>query len=144
MNDLPSVLDMEVIRSPRLKVGVDPLGGASIGFLAPIAERYGIDIEVANDTVDPTFGFRSLDWDGRVRMDGSSRCTRAPLVGLEDRLDIAFGNDPDADRHSIVTRGGGLMNRQWRALQDSAQRLARTAGELRCHTAGLQSSGEMR
>ena len=110
VNDLDSVLDMEVIRSARLEIGVDPLGGASVGFWAPIAERYGIDIEVVNDTVDPKFGFMSLDWDGRVRMDCSSPYAMAPLVGLKDRFDIAFGNDPDADRHGIVTRGGGLMN----------------------------------
>jgi phosphoglucomutase len=110
VNDLDSVVDIDVIRGSRLKVGVDPLGGASVGFWTPIAEHYGIDIEVVNDTVDPTFGFMSLDWDGRVRMDCSSPYAMAPLVGLKDRFDIAFGNDPDADRHGIVTRGGGLMN----------------------------------
>ena len=110
VNDLDSVVDIDVIRGSRLQVGVDPLGGASVGFWTPIAEHYGIDIEVVNDTVDPTFGFMSLDWDGRVRMDCSSPYAMAPLVGLKDRFDIAFGNDPDADRHGIVTRGGGLMN----------------------------------
>ena len=110
VNDLDSVLDMEVIRSAKLKVGVDPLGGASVGFWTPVAERYGIDIEVVNDKVDSTFAFMSLDWDGRVRMDCSSPYAMAPLVRLKDRFDIAFGNDPDADRHGIVTRGGGLMN----------------------------------
>jgi phosphoglucomutase len=110
VNDLGSVVDMDVIRGARLEIGVDPLGGASVGFWAPIAERYGIDIQVVNDTVDPRFGFMSLDWDGRVRMDCSSPYAMAPLVGLKDRFDIAFGNDPDADRHGIVTRGGGLMN----------------------------------
>jgi phosphoglucomutase len=110
VNDLNSVVDIDVIRGSRLKVGVDPLGGASVGFWTPIAEHYGIDIEVVNDTVDPTFGFMSLDWDGRVRMDCSSPYAMAPLVGLKDRFDIAFGNDPDADRHGIVTRRGGLMN----------------------------------
>ncbi len=110
VNDLDSVVDIDVIRSARLRIGGDPLGGASVGFWAPIAERYGIDIEVVNDTVDPTFGFMTLDWDGRVRMDCSSPYAMAPLVGLKDRFDIAFGNDPDADRHGIVTRGGGLMN----------------------------------
>jgi len=110
VNDLDSVVDIDVIRGSRLQVGVDPLGGASVGFWTPIAEHYGIDIEVVNDTVDPTFGFMSLDWDGRVRMDCSSPYAMAPLVRLKDRFDIAFGNDPDADRHGIVTRGGGLMN----------------------------------
>ena len=110
VTDLDSVVDIDVIRGSRLQVGVDPLGGASVGFWTPIAEHYGIDIEVVNDTVDPTFGFMSLDWDGRVRMDCSSPYAMAPLIGLKDRFDIAFGNDPDADRHGIVTRGGGLMN----------------------------------
>ena len=110
VTDLDSVVDIDVIRGSRLQVGVDPLGGASVGFWTPIAEHYGIDIELVNYTVDPTFGFMSLDWDGRVRMDCSSPYAMAPLVGLKDRFDIAFGNDPDADRHGIVTRGGGLMN----------------------------------
>ena len=110
VTDLDSVVDIDVIRGSRLQVGVDPLGGASVGFWTPIAEHYGIDIEVVNDTVDPTFAFMSLDWDGRVRMDCSSPYAMAPLIGLKDRFDIAFGNDPDADRHGIVTRGGGLMN----------------------------------
>jgi phosphoglucomutase len=110
VNDLASVLDMEAIRGARLKIGVDPLGGASVGFWAPIVERYGIDIEVVNDTVDPTFRFMTLDWDGRVRMDCSSPSAMTPLIALKDTFDIAFGNDPDADRHGIVTRGAGLMN----------------------------------
>ena len=108
--DLGAVVDMEAIRGGRLKIGVDPLGGASIGFWGPIVERYGIDIEVVNNTIDPTFGFMTLDWDGKIRMDCSSPYAMAPLIGLKDRFDIAFGNDPDSDRHGIVTRGGGLMN----------------------------------
>ena len=110
VNDLGSVVDMDVIRSARLKIGVDPLGGASVAYWAPIAERYGIDMEVVNNTVDPTFGFMSLDWDGRIRMDCSSPYAMAKLIALKDRFDIAFGNDPDSDRHGIVTRGAGLMN----------------------------------
>ena len=108
--DLARVVDMDVIRSARLKIGVDPLGGASLAFWRPIAERYGIDIEVVNNTVDPTFGFMSLDWDGKIRMDCSSPYAMAPLIALKDRFDVAFGNDPDSDRHGIVTRRGGLMN----------------------------------
>jgi phosphoglucomutase len=107
---LGSVVDMEAIRSANLKIGVDPLGGASVAFWGPIAERYAVDIEVVNSTVDPTFRFMSLDWDGRIRMDCSSPYAMAPLIGLKDRFDIAFGNDPDADRHGIVTRSAGLMN----------------------------------
>ncbi len=101
---------MDAIRGGRFKIGVDPLGGASVAFWGPIVERYGIDIEVVNDTVDPTFRFMSLDWDGRIRMDCSSPYAMAPLIGLKDRFDIAFANDPDSDRHGIVTRGGGLLN----------------------------------
>ena len=109
VKDLASVVDMDVIRDAGLTVGVDPLGGASIGFWRPIAERYGVPIEVVNGAVDPTFGFMSLDWDGRIRMDPSSPYAMASLIGLKDRFDIAFGNDPDSDRHGIVTRAG-LMN----------------------------------
>jgi phosphoglucomutase len=108
--DLGSVLDMEVIASARLKIGVDPLGGASVAFWYPTAERFGLHVEVVNDGVDPTFRFMSLDWDGQIRMDCSSSFAMAKLIGLKDRFDIAFGNDPDADRHGIVTRSAGLMN----------------------------------
>jgi len=110
VGDLASVVDMEAIRGAGLKIGVDPLGGASVAYWKPIVERYGVDIEVVNDTVDPTFRFMPLDWDGRIRLDCSSPFAMATLVNLKDRFDIAFGNDPDADRHGIVTRGAGLMN----------------------------------
>ena len=110
VSDLGSVVDMEVIRSARLKIGVDPLGGASVAYWTPIVERYGIDIEVVNPAVDPTFRFMSLDWDGRIRMDCSSPHAMAKLIALKDRFDVAFGNDPDSDRHGIVTRSAGLMN----------------------------------
>jgi phosphoglucomutase len=110
VGDLGSVLDMEVIRSGRLKIGVDPLGGAGVAYWRPIAERYGIEVDVVNDTVDPTFRFMPLDWDGKIRMDCSSPYAMAKLIGLKDRFDIAFGNDTDNDRHGIVTRGAGLMN----------------------------------
>jgi phosphoglucomutase len=86
------------------------MGGASVAYWAPIAERYGVNVEVVNNAVDPTFRFMPLDWDGQIRMDCSSPHAMAGLIDLKDRFDIAFGNDPDADRHGIVTRTGGLMN----------------------------------
>jgi phosphoglucomutase len=110
VTDLDSVLDIEVIRNARLRIGVDPLGGSSVAFWKPIADRFGIDVEVVNDAIDPTFRFMSVDWDGQIRMDCSSSFAMAKLIGLKDQFDIAFGNDPDADRHGIVTRTGGLMN----------------------------------
>ena len=108
--DLGSVIDIDVIRGAQLKIGVDPLGGASVAFWRPIADRFGVDVEVVDETVDPTFGFMSLDRDGKIRMDCSSSYAMAKLIELKDRFDIAFGNDPDADRHGIVTREAGLMN----------------------------------
>jgi phosphoglucomutase len=110
VNDLAAVVDMDVIRSAGLKIGVDPLGGAGVAYWRPIVERYGFQVEVVNDSVDPTFSFMPLDWDGRIRMDCSSPYAMAKLIGLKDRFDIAFGNDPDHDRHGIVTRSAGLMN----------------------------------
>lgn len=110
VNDLMSVVDMDVIRNAGLKIGVDPLGGAGVAYWRPITERYGIQVEVVNSTVDPTFGFMSLDWDGKIRMDCSSPYAMAKLIALKDRFDIAFGNDTDHDRHGIVTRSAGLMN----------------------------------
>jgi phosphoglucomutase len=110
VSDLSSVVDMDVIEGAGLRSGVDPLGGASVAYWGRIADRYGIDIEVVNPAVDPTFRFMSLDWDGKIRMDCSSPYAMAALVALKDRFDIAFGNDPDADRHGIVTPDGGLMN----------------------------------
>jgi phosphoglucomutase len=110
VSDLASVVDMEAIRGARLKIGVDPLGGAGVAYWRPIAERYGIDLEIVNDTVDATFRFMSLDWDGKIRMDCSSPYAMAKLVAMKDCFDIAFGNDTDYDRHGIVTRGAGLMN----------------------------------
>jgi phosphoglucomutase len=110
VGDLASVVDLDVIRSAGLRIGVDPLGGASLALWRPIVDRYGIDVEVVNDAIDPTFRFMPLDWDGKIRMDCSSPHAMATLVGLKDRFDIACGNDPDSDRHGIVTRGAGLMN----------------------------------
>jgi phosphoglucomutase len=110
VSDLASVVDMEVISSARLKIGVDPLGGAGVSYWRPIAERYGVEVEVVNGAVDPTFSFMSLDWDGKIRMDCSSPYAMAKLIALKDRFDTAFGNDTDNDRHGIVTRSAGLMN----------------------------------
>jgi phosphoglucomutase len=110
VDDLASVVDIEAIRNAGLKIGVDPLGGASVAYWKPIQERHGVNVQVVNDAVDPTFRFMSVDWDGRIRMDCSSSYAMTNLIGLKDRFDIAFGNDPDSDRHGIVTRGAGLMN----------------------------------
>jgi phosphoglucomutase len=110
VEELGSILDMEAIADAKLKIGVDPLGGASVAFWRPIANRFGVDVEVVNDTVDPTFRFMPVDWDGQIRMDCSSSYAMANLIALKDRFDIAFGNDPDSDRHGIVTRSAGLMN----------------------------------
>ncbi len=110
VGDLGAVLDMEAIRTSGLRLGVDPLGGASVDYWSAIGERYGLDLTVVNKAVDPTFRFMTVDWDGRIRMDPSSPYAMAGLVGLRDRFDIAFGNDTDADRHGIVTPGAGLLN----------------------------------
>ncbi len=108
--DLRNVVDLEAIRSAGLRLGVDPLGGASLGYWEAIQTRYGLDLTVVNPKLDPTFSFMTLDYDGRIRMDCSSPFAMAGLVGLRDRYRLAFGNDPDADRHGIVTPGAGLMN----------------------------------
>lgn len=110
VNDLSSVIDTAAIRAAGLKLGVDPLGGAAGHYWAPIAEIYGLDITVTNPAVDPTFRFMTLDHDGKIRMDCSSPYAMASLVKLKDDFDVAFGNDPDSDRHGIVTRSAGLMN----------------------------------
>lgn len=108
--DLENVIDMAAIREAGLHIGVDPLGGAAVAYWAPIADRYGLDITVVNTRIDPTFSFMTLDHDGKIRMDCSSPYAMAGLVKLKDQFDIAWGNDPDADRHGIVTRSRGLMN----------------------------------
>jgi phosphoglucomutase len=108
--DLGSVLDMDVIASAGVSIGVDPMGGAAVEYWDRIAERYGLELTLANRTVDPTFAFMPRDWDGRVRMDCSSPHAMAGLIALKDDYDVAFGNDPDVDRHGIVTRSTGLMN----------------------------------
>ena len=108
--DLENVVDMDAIRSSGVRIGIDPLGGASVYYWRPIIERYGIAATVVSDAVDPTFRFMTVDWDGKIRMDCSSPYAMARLIGLRDKFDVAFANDTDADRHGIVTRSSGLMN----------------------------------
>jgi phosphoglucomutase len=108
--DLENVIDMPAISAAGLKIGVDPMGGAGLSFWEPIAEKYALNIEIVNQRVDPTFSFMMLDHDGKIRMDCSSPYAMASLIQLKDKFDIAFGNDPDYDRHGIVTRSSGLMN----------------------------------
>ena len=110
VGDLPAVVDLDLIRAAGLRLGADPLGGASVAYWGAIGDRYGLNLEVVNDTVDPTFGFMPADWDGKIRMDCSSPFAMANLVALSERFDVAFGNDPDADRHGIVTAATGLLN----------------------------------
>ena len=110
VEDLKNVVDMDVIRGAKLKLGVDPLGGAAVHYWEPIRELYGLDITVMNPKVDPTFSFMTVDHDGKIRMDCSSPYAMASLVGLKDRFRLAFANDPDSDRHGIVTPSIGLMN----------------------------------
>ncbi len=106
VEQLGTVLDLEAVKRAGIRIGVDPLGGASLAYWGPIAETWGLDIQVANSKVDPAFSFMPLDWDGKVRMDCSSPWAMKNLVDLKDRYDIAFGNDPDGDRHGIVTPQG--------------------------------------
>ena len=108
--DLAKVIDLEAITNADLRLGVDPLGGASATYWAAIAELHGLDLEIVNDEIDPTFRFVPLDWDGKVRMDCSSPYAMARLTELRDRFDVSFANDPDADRHGIVTPSAGLLN----------------------------------
>jgi phosphoglucomutase len=110
VNDLENVIDMEAIRGGDISLGVDPLGGASVHYWPLIAERYGLNLSVVNDVIDPTFRFMTVDWDGKIRMDPSSPYAMQRLIGLKDRFDAAFACDTDADRHGIVTRTAGLMN----------------------------------
>ena len=110
VDDLANVIDMDAIRSASVRVGVDPLGGAGVHYWGRVAERYGIALTVVNDTVDPTFRFMSVDWDGRIRTDCSSPYAMVSLVAMRDRFDVAFANDADHDRHGIVTPTAGLMN----------------------------------
>ncbi len=110
VNDLRNVVDLDAIRSAGLKLGVDPLGGAAVHYWEPINEIYGLSVHVVNPKVDPTFSFMTVDHDGRIRMDCSSPYAMARLVGLKDQYRVAFANDPDSDRHGIVTPSAGLMN----------------------------------
>ncbi|MDN5857960.1 MAG: phosphoglucomutase (alpha-D-glucose-1,6-bisphosphate-dependent), partial [Pseudonocardia sp.] len=110
VEDLPSVVDVTAIRDAGVRIGADPLGGASVAYWGAIAERHGLDLTVVNPAVDPQFGFMTLDWDGKIRMDCSSPYAMASLVAARDRFPISTGNDADADRHGIVTSDAGLMN----------------------------------
>jgi len=110
VDDLGSVIDMAAIRSAGIRIGADPLGGASVDYWGEIGTRYGLDLTVVNPGVDPTFGFMTLDWDGKIRMDCSSPYAMASLISQKDRFQLSTGNDADADRHGIVTPDGGLMN----------------------------------
>ena len=110
VSDLGQVIDMDVIRDSGIHIGADPMGGSGIAYWEPIAERYGLNLERVNQTIDPTFRFMSVDRDGKIRMDCSSPAAMAGLIKLKDRYDIAFGNDTDFDRHGIVTPSVGLMN----------------------------------
>ena len=109
VNDLGSVIDMDVIRDAKLHLGVDPLGGAGVHYWQPIADRYGLDLTIVNNKVDQTFRFMSVDWDGKIRMDPSSPYAMHQLIGLKDRFQIAFACDTDHDRHGIVTQSVGLL-----------------------------------
>ena len=110
VEDLPQVLDLEAVRSAGVRIGADPLGGASVHWWGRIAEAHGLDLTVVNPLVDPTWRFMTLDWDGKIRMDCSSPSAMASLISRKDEFQIATGNDADADRHGIVTPDGGLMN----------------------------------
>ncbi len=107
---LGDIVDMDAVANAGLKLGVDPLGGASVGYWEPVAERYGVALHIVNQSVDPRFAFMSVDKDGKIRMDCSSPYAMAGLIKLKDDFDLAFGNDPDADRHGIVTKSSGLLN----------------------------------
>jgi phosphoglucomutase len=110
VDDLPAVIDLEAIRNAGVRIGADPLGGASVAYWGEIAERHGLDLTVVNPDVDPTWRFMTLDWDGKIRMDCSSPYAMASLIARKDRFQLATGNDADADRHGIVTPDAGLMN----------------------------------
>jgi phosphoglucomutase len=109
VRDLPSVVDLQVVRESKVRIGVDPLGGASVAYWDAIGERYGLNMEVVNHVIDPTFRFMTVDWDGQIRMDPSSVYAMARMVGLKERFDVAFASDTDADRHGIVSRSHGLL-----------------------------------
>ncbi len=109
ITDLAHVIDMDAIRGAKISLGVDPLGGAGVHYWEPIAERYGLDLTVVNEAVDPTFRFMTVDWDGQIRMDPSSTYAMQRLIGMKDRFDLSFACDTDHDRHGIVTKSAGLL-----------------------------------
>ena len=106
VEDLGNIIDMEAIRASGINLGVNPLGGAGVHYWGPIAERYGLNLTVVNDLVDPTFRFMTLDWDGKIRMDPSSRYAMQSLIALKDKFDVAVACDTDHDRHGVVTKSG--------------------------------------
>jgi phosphoglucomutase len=110
VRDLPSVVDLQVVRESKVRIGVDPLGGASVAYWDAIGDRYGLNLEVVNHTIDPTFRFMTVDWDGQIRMDPSSVYAMARMVGLKERFDVAFASDTDADRHGVVSHSHGLLD----------------------------------
>ena len=110
VRDLPSVVDLQAIAESKVRIGVDPLGGASVAYWDAIGDRYGLNLEVVNHVIDPTFRFMTVDWDGQIRMDPSSVYAMARMVGLKERFDVAFASDTDADRHGIVSRSHGLLD----------------------------------
>src|SRR5258705_2828558 len=110
VRDLPSVVDLQAIRASKVRIGVDPLGGASVAYWDAIGDRYGLNLEVVNHAIDPTFRFMTVDWDGQIRMAPSSVYVMASMVGLKERFDVAFASDTDADRHGIVSRSHGLLD----------------------------------
>jgi phosphoglucomutase len=110
VGDLPSVIDLQAIRESKVRIGVDPLGGASVAYWDAIGDRYGLNLEVVNHAIDPTFRFMTVDWDGQIRMDPSSVYAMARMVGLKERFDVAFASDTDADRHGIVSHSHGLLD----------------------------------
>jgi phosphoglucomutase len=109
INDLGKVIDLDAVRGAKIKLGVDPLGGAGVHYWARIAEHYGLNLTVVNEAVDPTFRFMTVDWDGQIRMDPSSPYAMERLIGMKDRFDLSFACDTDHDRHGIVTKGAGLL-----------------------------------
>jgi phosphoglucomutase len=110
VGDLPAVIDLQAIRESKVRIGVDPLGGASVAYWDAIGDRFGLNLEVVNHTVDPTFSFMTLDWDGQIRMDPSSVYAMARMIGLKERFDVAFASDTDADRHGVVSHSHGLLD----------------------------------
>ena len=110
VNDLSNIIDMEAISGAGLKIGVDPMGGSGIAYWKPIAEEYSLDLEIVNPVIDPAFSFMTVDKDGKIRMDCSSPYAMASLIKMKDQFDLAFGNDPDYDRHGIVTKSAGILN----------------------------------